>query len=85
MVTHTPYLTESGKIGWSSFPIRMVCFPKLEDLVWIDELQRLVFKYRMFQFLLASFQRLVLGGTNIKVFSLPPLEAAGATHEIRLS
>jgi hypothetical protein len=28
----------------------MVWFPKLEGLVWADELQQLVFKYRMFQF-----------------------------------
>jgi hypothetical protein len=30
--------------------------------VWTDELQHLIFKYRMFQFLLASFQRLVFRG-----------------------
>jgi hypothetical protein len=47
----------------------MVQFPKLEGPVWADELQWLVSKYRMFQlqnrmfqFLLASFQRLVFGG-----------------------
>jgi hypothetical protein len=28
----------------------MVRFPKSEGLVWADELQWLVFKYRMFQF-----------------------------------
>jgi hypothetical protein len=28
----------------------MVQFPKPEGLVWADELQRLVFKYRMFSF-----------------------------------
>jgi hypothetical protein len=46
MTTHTPYLTEPGK---------------MDGPVWTDELQRLVFKYWMFQFLLASFQRLVFG------------------------
>jgi hypothetical protein len=35
MATHTPYLTEPGK---------------LDGLVWADELQRLVFEYRMFRF-----------------------------------
>jgi hypothetical protein len=40
----------------------MVRFPKLEGSVWVDELQGLVFKYWMFWFLLASFQRLVFGG-----------------------
>jgi hypothetical protein len=59
----------------------MVQFPKLKGLVWADELQRLVFKYRMFQFLLASFKRLVWGG-EYKSFPLPPLKEAGATHEI---
>jgi hypothetical protein len=29
---------------------RMVRFPKPEGPVWTDELQRLVFKYRMFRF-----------------------------------
>jgi hypothetical protein len=28
----------------------MVRFPKPEGLVWADELQRLVFQYRMFRF-----------------------------------
>jgi hypothetical protein len=28
----------------------MVQFPKPESSIWADELQRLVFKYRMFQF-----------------------------------
>jgi hypothetical protein len=35
MATHTPHLTELGK---------------MDGPVWADELQRLVFKYRMFQF-----------------------------------
>jgi hypothetical protein len=30
--------------------------------VWTDELQHLIFKYRMFRFLLASFQRLGFRG-----------------------
>jgi hypothetical protein len=37
----------------------MVQFPNPEGPVWTDELQRLVVKYRMFLFLLASLQRLV--------------------------
>jgi hypothetical protein len=37
----------------------MVQFSKSEGPVWADELQRLVFEYRMFRFLLASFQWLV--------------------------
>jgi hypothetical protein len=41
---------------------RMVRFPKPEGLAWANELQRLVFKYRVFRFLLASFQWLVFGG-----------------------
>jgi hypothetical protein len=41
---------------------RMIQFPKPEGLVCVDELQRLVFKYRMFRFLLASFQQLVFWG-----------------------
>jgi hypothetical protein len=49
---------------------QMVRFPKLEVSVWADELQWLVFKYRMFRFLLASFQWLVLGD-KYKSF-LPP-------------
>jgi hypothetical protein len=35
----------------------------------------------MFQFLLASSQQLVLGGTSTKAFPLPPLEVAGSTNE----
>jgi hypothetical protein len=60
----------------------MVRFSKPKASIWADELQRLVSKYRMFRFLLASFQQLVFGGTSIKTFPLHPLEAAGATHEI---
>jgi hypothetical protein len=47
----------------------MVRFPKSDGPIWADELQRLIFKYRMFQFpipevwfLLTSFQRLVFRG-----------------------
>jgi hypothetical protein len=46
----------------------IVRFPKPEGPVWEDELQRLVFNYWMFRFLLVSFQRLVFGGTSIKAF-----------------
>jgi hypothetical protein len=49
---------------------QMIHFPKPEGPVWADELQRLFFKYRMFQFLLPSFQWLVFGGTSIKAFPL---------------
>jgi hypothetical protein len=35
MATHTPHLTELGKT---------------DGLIWADELQQLVFKYRMFRF-----------------------------------
>jgi hypothetical protein len=40
---------------------QMVRFSKLEGLVWANEIQRLVSKYRIFRFLLANFQWLVLG------------------------
>jgi hypothetical protein len=63
----------------------MVQFPKPEGPVWAVELQRLFFKYRMFQFLLPSFQWLVFGGTSIKAFPLSPLKAAGVTHKIHSS
>jgi hypothetical protein len=38
---------------------QMVRFPKPEGPIWENRLQWLVFKYRIFQFLLASFQWLV--------------------------
>jgi hypothetical protein len=70
----------------------MVRFPKPDPPVWADELQRLVSKYRMFQFLkpdvlvfTALFPMASIFGTCIKAFPLPPLEGAGATYEIHSS
>jgi hypothetical protein len=66
----------------------MVRFTKPEGPVWADDLQRLVFKYQMFQFptldvlvFTGLFPRASFWGTSIKAFPLPPLEAAGATHK----
>jgi hypothetical protein len=70
----------------------MVPFPKPESLVWADELQRLVFKYRIFRFpkpdaliFTGWFSMTSFWEISIKAFPLPPLEVVGATHEIHSS
>jgi hypothetical protein len=52
--TQVRWVKHNGHTHSTSHWIRenwMVRFPKLEGPVWADELQRLVFKYRMFRFL----------------------------------
>jgi hypothetical protein len=56
------YPSEMSEIQWPHTLHISLNQEKLEDPVWADKLQRLVSKYRMFRFLLASFERLVFGG-----------------------
>jgi hypothetical protein len=58
----TNYSGEMSEIQWPHTLHISLNQEKPDGSIWADELQRLVLKYRMFQFLLASFQRLVFGG-----------------------
>jgi hypothetical protein len=56
------YPSEMSEIQWSHILHISLNQEKPDGPVWTDEHQRLVSKYWMFQFLLASFQRLVFWG-----------------------
>jgi hypothetical protein len=58
----TNYPSEMSETQWSHTLHISLNQEKPDGPIWADELQWLVSKYRMFQFLLTSFQRLVFWG-----------------------